>query len=712
MKEAKVRLLYVEDDLADQMSFRRFVVKEELPYAFEIVGSVADAREILLQREFDIVLTDQSLGDGTAFELLEFIPDALPVVFVTGTGNEANAVQAIKLGVHDYIIKDHDGNYLKLLSVTVEKVLNALKTQRELEAYRQSLESMVTYRTLRLEKEVSQRKEAELQLAVEKEQAMLTLQSIGDAVIRTDRNGCIEFINPAAEELTGWSADEARGLSVDKVYTIVDEKTREYVTNPVEACLASGTMSGLDEHSLLQSRLGREYSVQDSAAPIRGADGEIAGCVLVFSDETESRQETKELVHRASHDPLTGLMNRREFERRLGRVLDGSVGDTEHAFCYLDLDQFKVVNDTCGHTAGDELLKQVTALFKEKVRTRDSIARLGGDEFGVLLEDCPLDQAQRLANELLTTIANYRFVWEGKSFRIGVSIGLVPVLKKFSTLNDLLSTADAACYAAKNAGRNQIYVFQNDQDLARASGQVRWVSKIKCALDEKQFVLFRQPIHSLCGRARSFEVLIRIEDAGRLILPGAFISAAERYGLVPKIDKHVIDLTFSWLATHKEELELLTFCTINLAGQTLLDDSLPIYIHERRDYYGLPADKICFEVAEVAAITNLNLCTDLMTGLKNQGFRFALEDFGNSLSSFAYLKNLPVDFLKIDGVLVRDIVDDEVDRSIVRGINETGHLMGKKTIAEFVETDAVYRELKKIEVDYAQGYWLAKPERM
>ncbi len=713
-RKKPVSLLLVEDDLADQMSFERFVKQEQLPYDYAIAGSVAEAVDLLKKQTFEIVLADHALGDGTAFDIVDYIPMATPIIFVTGSGNEAVAVKALKLGAADYLTKDLNGEYLHLIPITIDNVLKAKAVEAELESYRRHLEQLVEERTAELRLEIDYRKQAEERLMQEKERAQVTLKSIGDAVIVTDNTGRVEFINPAAEKLTEWRHIEAVGRSIDEVFHIIDENTRKPLPNPVAQCLSEGEAEILVCGTVLIDRLGREYAIQVSAAPIRGEGNEIQGVVLVFSDVSYARRLSRELAYQASHDPLTGLVNRREFESRLNRVLrTRKVREDQYAFCYLDLDQFKVINDTCGHTAGDELLKQVTSLLQRKVRKRDTLARLGGDEFGVLMEHCAIEQAERLADELREIIADYRFNWNNQSFHIGVSIGLMAITDEFNCLNDLLMVADASCYAAKDAGRNRVFVYQkNDEEIRRLSGQMQWVAKLNDALDHKRFQLYRQPICSIAMQGgEHYEILVRILSAdGEVILPGAFIPAAERYGLMSRIDEYIIENTLLWFAEHSGALADLSMCSINLSGQTLGSDSTQHCIQAALKKFNLPAERFCLEVTETAAIANLNQATRFMGALKRLGCRFALDDFGSGLSSFAYLKNLPVDFLKIDGMFVKDICCDPVDLAMVKSINEIGHLLGKQTIAEFVETEAIYLHLLELGVDYAQGFWLGRPE--
>jgi len=416
---------------------------------------------------------------------------------------------------------------------------------------------------------------------------------------------------------------------------------------------------------------------------------------------------------------LTGLVNRREFERRLERIIANSDKNhsTEHALFFMDLDQFKVVNDTCGHTAGDELLRQLSNVLQNKVRKRDTLARIGGDEFAVLMEHCSLDHAYRVANSLLEAVREYQFQWQKQVFRVGVSIGLIPITDKDQNTTELLKNADSACYIAKEQGRNRIHVHHlQDEDLARRHGEMTWVAKLYQALDENRFCLYAQTITSLkkdsSKQTTSYEMLLRmIDDKGKIVTPDQFFSAAERYNLATKLDRWVINHLFETLKNHSAFLENVEFICINLSGFSLTDKDLLDYIieHVLENAETIDPEKICFEITETAAITHLSTASKFISILRGIGCKFALDDFGSGLSSFGYLKNLPVDYLKIDGMFVKDIVEDPIDRAMVKSINEIGHVMKMKTIAEYVESDEIKDMLKEIGVDYAQGYGIDIP---
>lgn len=425
------------------------------------------------------------------------------------------------------------------------------------------------------------------------------------------------------------------------------------------------------------------------------------------------KQTEDKLNFHANHDALTGLVNRREFERRVQRILEFIKDDDEYAICFLDLDQFKVVNDTCGHVAGDELLRQLTSELEKVVRKRDTLARLGGDEFGVLMEHCSLNDANRVATSILSAIQNYQFIWEEHSFKVGVSIGLVPVTQSTPDFNQILKDADAACYMAKELGRNRIHVFSaDDENLAKRSGEVKWVSQINNALDNDLFSLYAQAIVPLENSSGiHYELLIRLVDGNDgFYPPGAFLPAAERYNLIKQLDRWVIHNAFTQLVENPTFLKDISFCSINLSGQTISSEETLDFIISQLKETNIDGHKICFEITETAAISNLSIAMEFISKLKEMGCQFALDDFGSGLSSFAYLKNLPVDYLKIDGMFVKDIADDPIDHAMVKSINEIGQVMGMETIAEFVENDIIKGMLKEIGVNYAQGYGISKPE--
>ena len=447
----------------------------------------------------------------------------------------------------------------------------------------------------------------------------------------------------------------------------------------------------------------------------------LAGIALVFGlfiavlVIRRSSAKNRHIYHQANHDALTGLLNRRAFEVQLEMLGNMSAStQADNALMYLDLDQFKIVNDTCGHMAGDELLCQLTKVFRNRLRQTDLIARLGGDEFGVLLKNCNLDGAKRVAEALREAAENFQFSWKGKLFSVGVSIGVVPIKPDSGSMAAILSTADIACLEAKQAGRNRVHVADiDDQHIVERRTEMDCVGRIKQALEGDRLCLYCQPVVPVAGcfdQPDHVEILVRMIDIdGKLVPPGSFIPVAERYGLMCSVDKWVIRHATEWL------LEWQFKCAppklmINLSGQSVCDESFLPYVLEILDSGGIRPGSICFEITETAAIANLEKALSFINALKDRGCEFALDDFGSGLSSFSYLKSLPVDYLKIDGAFVSEIVNEPIDYAMVKSINDIGHVMKKQTIAEFVEDQAILKMLEEIGVDYAQGYGIALPQ--
>lgn len=563
--------------------------------------------------------------------------------------------------------------------------------------------------------DVTDRKQAAADLFGEKERAQVTLASIADGVITTDVEGWVEYLNPVAEELTGWNQAAARGLPLQAIFRMLDENSRKLAPNPIEMVLREERTVEIAATMLLMRNDGSEIPITQSAAPIRDRNGKITGVVLVLHDVSRERQYAAKLSYQASHDALTGLINRTEFEQRLSLALKSAAQlGRHHAVMYLDLDQFKVVNDTCGHAAGDQLMRDVSALLAKRVREGDTLARLGGDEFGVLLENCPADHALRIADELRQTVMDFHFAWENRSFNIGVSIGVVNVEDGMFTLADVLSAADAACYMAKEKGRNRVQVYHSeDSEVTVRHGEMEWVGRLQKALEDNRFVLYAQEIVALDRSRRHVshcELLIRmIDEKGELVPPMAFIPAAERYSLMPSIDRWVIRTAFADIARQQIAGAGYDHCSINLSGASIGDDRFLEFLRDEFARSAVLPQSICFEITETAAIANLDKAARFIRELKALGCLFSLDDFGAGMSSFAYLKHLPVDFLKIDGGFVKDMADDPIDRAMVEAINSVGHVMGKQTIAEFVGDERVVEMLREMGVDYAQGYGVSKP---
>jgi len=568
------------------------------------------------------------------------------------------------------------------------------------------------YQYVGIRTDITEHKQLEAALFKEKERAQITLESIGDGVVTTNDEGLVDYMNPRAELLTGVEFNDARGRSLCALINVYDESTHNTIESLVDDCLQEGRRVVLQGQVIVNQSAGNEYAVEVTTSPILDREGGGVGVVIVFHDVTELRGLANKVSYQATHDALTGLINRREFERRLELLLENARNDgAEHALCYIDLDQFKIVNDTCGHVAGDELLRQLTTLLQARMRERDTLARLGGDEFGVLLGNCQLNQAEVIAEEFCRVVKEFRFVWQNKSFEIGASIGLVAIRPESGGMTELLSAADAACYVAKDKGRNRVYVYQpDDEELVARHGEMQWVSRINQALDKNYFQLYFQPIMPLEGVAECLhvEILLRMWDdvSNRLIFPMAFIPAAERFDLMPAIDRWVIRNVFSFCERSGRGDVIYA---VNLSGASLSDAGLMEFLREQFDHYKVMPGNIAFEVTETAAISNLSEAIHFISEFKARGCSFSLDDFGSGLSSFAYLKNLPVDYLKIDGGFIRGIIDNPIDCAMVESINHIGHVMEIKTIAEFVENDEIYKCVKDLGIDYAQGYNMAKP---
>lgn len=562
--------------------------------------------------------------------------------------------------------------------------------------------------------DITEQRQLTQALSNERELLQVTLNSIGDSVITTDATGHVQWLNPVADRLTGWTHAEAKGRPLTQVFHIVNEQTRAPTENPVATCIKQGKIVGLANHTVLISRNGEEFGIEDSAAPIRDANGDIRGVVLVFHDVTEQRRLSDEMSRRATHDELTGLVNRAEFEARLSRLLQKShYDDSGHALMFIDLDQFKLVNDACGHTAGDLLLQQVSKLMGDAVRSRDTLARLGGDEFGVLLDHCTAEQAQRVAQQICDRMQEFRFIHDGKRFRIGASIGLVSVTKNFATTAAVMQAADTSCYAAKEAGRNRVHVwFENDLAMRARHGEMQWTVRIEQALDESNFALYAQRIQALDGSAHGMhaEVLIRmVEPDGNVILPGAFLPAAERFHLASRIDKWVLRKATDWLSSLQDLHSVQTLC-INLSGQSIGDRAFHRHAIELFDILGADICKrVCLEITETSAITNLADAGGFIDEMRKLGVRIALDDFGSGASSFGYLKTLTVDLIKIDGQFIKDLPEDALDDSAVRCFVDVARVVGVKTVAEYVEREEVLVRIKELGINYAQGFYLHKP---
>jgi diguanylate cyclase (GGDEF)-like protein/PAS domain S-box-containing protein len=550
-------------------------------------------------------------------------------------------------------------------------------------------------------------------LMVEKERLRVTIESIGDAVVVTDADGLIEFINPKAEELTGFSSADAQGRRVSEVLPLVNEENGAEVTNPLELALRRNEVVALDSHTVIRRQDKASIAISDSAAPIRSSDGKVLGGVLVFQDDSERRNLMQRLAWQAERDHLTGLWNRRAMEEKLSAALRSVQHEArQYIFCYIDLDRFKLVNDTCGHRAGDALLQRLTAIMARRVEGNNHcLARLGGDQFGLLFEDIPLPEALDHIQGLRDEVGRFRFEWDDKVFRLGVSLGVTELHAGMTDIGEILAQADTACFHAKSMGGSAIQVYEKAHPgLQKINDEMQWVGAITKAFEAHRFVLYRQQkIALFSGEAtpQHFEILLRLRgEDGAIISPGEFLPAAERYGLAPSFDRWVVRNLFAYLDTHPEDDACYA---LNLSGRSLSDPGTAEFILDEISQYHFDPARISFEVTETAAIDSLDACERLILSLKSRGIQFALDDFGKGQSSFGYLKRLPVSYLKIDGDFVRGMDHDREKMAIVKAMHTLGHELGKQTIAEQVETEAELTCLKKLGVDYVQGYLLHRP---
>ena len=543
----------------------------------------------------------------------------------------------------------------------------------------------------------------------------VTLRSIGDAVITTDASGKVTWLNPAAEKMTGWPVSMATELPVTEVFNILRADTQKTAICPIITCLQQGQFVELADDTILISRDGVEYGIEDSAAPIRNEQGEVLGAVLVFRDVTEQRRLSSEMTYRATHDALTGLYNRSEFEKRVKSThAQAEACNTENAMFLVDLDQFKLVNDACGHAVGDQLLQQIANLLLACVRTGDCVARLGGDEFGVLLEHCDVESAKRIAQDLCNRMDEFRFEHDKRRFRIGTSIGLVPIDKRWKDFSDAIKAADGACYAAKDAGRNRVHVwFDTDENIQTRTADMKWATRLERAIDEDQFLLYAQQIDCLSDTESGVhaEVLLRMyDDENNLKLPSVFLSAAERFHLATRIDRWVLQNTLAHLLRLADPGSVSMLC-INLSGQSVGDREF------HRDAIRLLTDagadicsRICIEITETSVVTNMANAGLFIDELHELGIRVALDDFGAGASSFGYLKSLNVDVLKIDGQFIKNMLHDRLDAAAVRCFVDVARVQGLQTVAEFVHNGDVLERVKDMGIDFAQGFYLYQPE--
>jgi len=569
---------------------------------------------------------------------------------------------------------------------------------------------------LTVARDVSHRKSLEVSLSRSKRQAQYTLESIGEGVITTGNDGRIDYMNLAAETLIGASRDDAAGHKIGELFSLVDDSDRRPLGDPVDRCLSMRRRVNMGRHAVMVSHDGEhEHSVELSASPIRGPGDSISGSVVVFHDVGELRGLTRKMSYQATHDPMTGLINRREFERRLDEAMDSAHSEEAiHMLFYMDLDRFKAVNDSCGHLAGDNMLREVAMVIKEQVRDSDFVGRLGGDEFGALLIGCPIEKARQIATDICNAVADYRFVWKDKIFNIGISIGLVEISHVSGTVQDVMSAADSACYVAKQEGRGKVHIYSaRDEVIARERGDIQWLRELQTALHEDGFELAVQPIIAMTSGADSgpaIEILIRLPDGrGREADTADFLRPAERYQLMPQIDRWVVNATLNTINSGELRLAGNRSCAINLSGQTIADEAFLGFVVEALDRSGVAPSSICFEVTEKAILANVQQAQRFIEVLHGIGCEFSLDDFGSGMGSFASLKHLPIDYLKIDGIYTRNLQTDEVNQEMVAAMIKLARTMQFRVVAEQVEYQEDFDWLRDIGVDFVQGHFVESP---
>ena len=690
MEPTLLKVLIVTFEEADFLTVKN-LLEEALEPHFEVewANTYEMALKTIREQHHDVFLYDYQLGAHNGIDLLKetlHLGNRTPVVFLCGQNEPGIKNEAIKSGAADYLPKDEAG-------------------LRHLE---QSIQCAIEHK--RIDDELFQ----------EKEFAQVTLKSVADSVIFTDINGNITYLNPAAEKLTGWSFKEISGTAFHSLIHIINETNKQAIDLSLFEISRFDPKHKLESSSrnILINRYGREFAIETTMSPLRTRNEQINGILIVFHDVTEIREMARKITYQASHDFLTGIINRSKFEEILHQLLEKNKYQSQHhVLFFMDLDRFKIINDICGHFAGDQLLKQVAQLLKEKMRASDTLARLGGDEFGVLLENCPLEKAGEIAEKLCQAINDSPFIWNNNLFNIRISIGIIGIDGEKDNADYILSAADEACFLAKEKGGGHFHIFSDyEQEFSKRLGDTQWVTKISKSFEENKFHLYCQPIiplHEDSPSGDHYEILLRMEgDDNNFIYPAFFMPTAQRYNLMPTIDRWVISNFFSFYKKYYLNIasKNLFTCNINLSGPSLNDDSFLEYLEDQLKEYQIPAQLICFEITETVAIANFTRAIQFVQRLKGLGCRFALDDFGSSFSSFGYLKHLPVDYLKIDGAFVKNMVNNSFDLAMVRSINEMGHLMGLKTIAEFVETENIFKLLKILGVDYAQGYWVANPQ--
>ncbi|MEM7251723.1 MAG: EAL domain-containing protein [Pseudomonadota bacterium] len=705
------RILVIDD----RATTRAMVVGALSVLGYEVTeaSTAQQGMALALREPFDLIIVDRQMPELSGLELTRavrrrFADHERPIIILSHDDAGSTIGEVLRAGANDVVRKPVDFSQLVARVRTQLRRKHAeerwLSATRDLDRHVASRTSELIRTNTALRNELIKHQRVEQRLR-ERERTYRAFYEQNPSMFYTlDRRGIITSTNLYGAEQLGYTRDELVGSPLELLYP---DAERRNVAHYVDACWEAPTSVRRWETRKV-CKDGSTMWVRTTARVVdHDADPRL---LMVCEDVTEAHNLSELLTYQASHDPLTGLVNRREFEKRLQRVLDTAKGsDDMHALCYMDLDQFKIVNDTCGHLAGDELLRQLSGVLQETVRRRDTLSRLGGDEFAVLMEYCGLEQAQRVANSIRDAVAEFRFAWLDKSFTLGVSIGLVPITGATQAVADVMRAADTACYVAKDAGRSRIHVYQeDDEESARRQGENQWLIQVQRALRDDRFFLEFQPIISLHSSPGSefqdVEVLLRMhDDAGDIVHPGAFLPTSQRYNLCGDIDRWVVEHTFRWLQT----TEYRTF--INLNAESLADEGFVRFLEDRFREYRLAPERICFEFTESTAISNLANATRFTKVLKDWGCRVALDGFGGGMSSYAYLKTLPVDILKVDGTFVKDIIEDPLDLAMVQSFHQIGRVTGKETLALFVESPDILARVRSIGFDYAQGFSLGRP---
>lgn len=701
-------ILVVDDD-SENLRFLRDVLQGQ---GYKVRGCTTGSMALrgASAAPTDLILLDIKLPDYSGYEICKQLKAdkktaQIPIIFLSALTGIVDKVQGFAVGGADYLTKPFQ----------IEELLARINTHLSIQTLQNHLKTV----NVELIQEIEEHKRTKSILFFEKELAQITLKSIGDGVITTDATGHITSLNPVAEKLTGWTEAEANGVHLFGVFNIINDGTKEPAINPIVQALDEIRVINLSPNINLVSRDGKEFPIDDSAAPIKDNEGNILGAVIIFRDTTTSRNLTRQLSWQASHDALTGLINRLGFEQVLDSLLAKENRETEHhLLCYLDLDKFKIVNDTCGHGAGDQLLCQISQLLQHSIRENDTLARLGGDEFAFLLHNCSLEKGTEIAEKTRKTIEQLNFSWDGKIFKVSVSIGMVEISHYIKNKNKLLSMADTACYGAKGKGRNRIQIYkESDNQLLSQYQEQSWFIKIHQALEANHFCLYCQKVVPIGEEPKPiyYEILLRLmAESGEVITPEIFMPPAERYDLMPAIDRWVISHFFQqyhdyYQQYNPQEGDFQRIYAPNISAVSINDKDFLGFLKEQIIQSQVHPQTICFEITESTAIANFDQAIEFIKEVKKLGCYFAIDDFGHGMNSFEYIKHFPVDYLKINGNFVKKLVHSQVDRAIVESFHHIGRVMNLQTIAEFVEDGAILEELTAIGVDYAQGYEIAKP---